>query len=42
MKKCIRMLGFTATMGTAPTAMAAWLLSRFPTSRKYPQARRVI
>lgn len=41
-KKCVRTLGFTATMGTAPTAMAAWLLSRFPTSRKYAQARRAV
>jgi len=41
-KKCVRTLGFTSTMGTAPTAMAAWLLSRFPANRKYAQARRSV
>lgn len=41
-KKCVRMLGFTATMGAAPTAMGAWLLSRVPFSKKYGQVRRVV
>lgn len=40
--KCVRMLGFTATMGAAPTAMGAWLLSRVPFSKKYRQVRRVV
>jgi len=41
-KQCVRMLGFTATMGTAPTAMGACLLSRAPIGKKYSQLRRTV
>ncbi|MFD2274577.1 Y-family DNA polymerase [Undibacterium arcticum] len=38
----IRALGFTARLGTAPTAQAAWLLARSKSDRSGPVRRRVM
>ncbi len=38
----IRALGFSARIGTAPTALGAWLLARAGSSRKHPVRRRAI
>ncbi len=38
----IQALGFTARIGTAPTALGAWLLARAGSSRKHPVRRRAI